>query len=95
MIDTRAVALQGVGYGAGATATMGFFFVGVIVTPTSPFVAVGGAGGGGIGPFVRQRRARRGEAFDPRSEVALAYQIAEEDEIVVAVVMAAVPLMGS
>ena len=33
--------------------------------------------------------------YKPGDFAALAYQIAEEDEIVVAVVMAAVPLMGS
>lgn len=89
MINPRAIAVQGIGYAPGAVATQGFLFVGVAVVLRPP------GGGGGIGPYAMRRRARRGETFDQRSDIALAYQIEEEDEIVVALVMAAVPLIGS
>lgn len=95
MLDARAVALQGIGFRPLTVAVQGF----AIEIPLQRGVA----GGGPIGsmaqsPSTRKRRRplspeySSAEEFD--KQVALLQQIEREDEIAIALVMAAMPLIG-
>lgn len=88
MLDPRAVALQGLGYSPLLVAVQGFAEAAVAVSYADANARAYG----------KRRTAGYGRSYDDademRRQIALLRQIEEEDEIVVALVMAAVPLIG-
>lgn len=88
MLDPRAVALQGIGYSSLLVAVQGFAEAAVVVSYADANARAYG----------KRRTAGYGRSYDDademRRQIALLRQIEEEDEIVLALVMAAVPLIG-
>lgn len=88
MLDPRAVALQGLGFSPLLVAVQGFAEAAVAVSYADANArAYGKRRTAGYG-------REYGDADEMRRQIALLRQIEEEDEIVVALVMAAVPLIG-
>lgn len=88
MLDARAVALQGIGYSPLLVAVQGFAEAAVAVDwVTANARAYGKRRTAGYG-------REYGDADEMRRQIALLRQIEDEDEIVLALVMAAVPLIG-
>lgn len=87
MLDARAVALQGIGYSPLLVAVQGFAEAAVAVSYADANArAYGKRRTAGYG-------REYGDADEMRRQIALLRQIEEEDEIVLALVMAAVPLI--
>lgn len=88
MLDARAVALQGIGFSPLLVAVQGFAEAAVAVSYAD-------ANARGYGKKRTSGYGREfGDADEMRRQIALMRQIEAEDEIVLALVMAAVPLMG-
>lgn len=87
MINPRAIAVQGVGYGPLAIAYFG-------IAGATPVLDYADANARAYG---KKKRPLDYNAVEPGEKVdwALRMQIAEEDEIVLALVMAAAPLLGA
>lgn len=86
MFDPRAIALQGIGFSPLLVGVQGF---GDAVSAVD-WVAANARAGGRRVPYGREYT----DAQEMRRSVELLRQIADEDEIVVALVMSAVPLLG-
>jgi hypothetical protein len=94
MLDPRAVALQGIGYGPAAIALFGVAEVAASSDP--PDLAWINANARAYGKRRTAGYGREyGDAEEMRRSIALLRQIEEEDEIVLALVMSAVPLLGA
>lgn len=91
MINPRALALQGIGFGPSAVASQGFL-AGLPV----PVVVVSYADANARSYAKRRTPYGReyADADEMRRQIALMRQIEHEDEIVLALVTAAVPLIG-
>ena len=87
MLDARAVALQGIGYSPLLVAVQGFAEAAVAVSYAD---ANARSYAKRRAPYGREY----GDADEMRRQVALMRQIEHEDEIVLALVTAAVPLLG-
>lgn len=96
MIDTRAVALQGIGFGPLAVATLGYLVEAEQPSAIPPDLAWINANARAYGKRRTAGYGREyGDAEEMRRSIALLRQIEEEDEIVLALVMSAVPLLGA
>lgn len=91
MINPRALALQGIGFRPSAVATQGF-----LAGLPAPSAAVSYADANARSYAKRRTPYGReyADADEMRRQVALMRQIEHEDEVVLALVMAAVPLIG-
>lgn len=95
MINTRALALQGIGFGPAAVASQGFIAVAVPAPAIPPDLAWINANARAYGKRRTAGYGREyGDAQEMRDSIALLRQIEAEDEVVLALVMAAVPLIG-
>lgn len=95
MINTRALALQGIGFGPAAIASQGFLAAEAVAPFVPPDLAFINANARAYGKRRTAGYGREyGDADEMRRQIALLRQIEEEDEIVLALVMAAVPLIG-
>lgn len=92
MINPRALAVQGIGFAPSAIATQGFL-AGIpvpVVVPVSYADANARSYAKRRTPYGREYA----DADEMRRQIALLRQIEHEDEIVLALVTAAVPLLG-
>lgn len=85
MLDPRAIALQGIGFSPLLVAVQGF---------AEAAVAVSFADANARSYGKAKRRDYTAVQLEKQADWALQMQIAEEDEIVLAVVMAATPMLG-
>jgi hypothetical protein len=89
MLDPRAVALQGIGFSPLLVAVQGF-------AEAAAAVSYADANARAYGKRRTAGYGREyGDAEEMRRSIALLRQIEEEDEIVLALVMSAVPLLGA
>ena len=95
MINPRALALQGIGFSPAAVATQGFLAAEAVAPFVPPDLAFINANARAYGKRRTAGYGREyGDADEMRRQISLLRQIEDEDEIVLALVMAAVPLMG-
>lgn len=86
MLDPRAIALQGIGYSPFLVAVQGFGEAAFVVSYAEANARAYGKA---------KRRDYNPVAPDEQVDWALRMQIDEEDEIVMALVMAAAPILGA